>query len=50
MPLRKGTSTGTFEYNLRKELQSGRDREQALARAYAQQRQARKEQRREKKS
>lgn len=38
MPLKKGKSKETFEYNLKELIKSGRDKKQALAIAYSQQR------------
>lgn len=38
MPLKKGKSKKTFQYNLKQELKSGKPKKQALAIAYAQKR------------
>lgn len=42
MPLKKGKSKKTFEYNLKELIKSGRDKKQALAIAYSQQRKSKK--------
>lgn len=35
MPLKKGKSKKTFQYNVRKEIKAGKSRKQAVAIAYA---------------
>lgn len=40
MPLKKSKSKNAFEYNLKKELMSGKKKKQALAIAYSVQRKA----------
>ena len=41
MPLKKGTSNKTFQYNVRAEMKAGKSKKQALAIAYSVQRKAR---------
>jgi hypothetical protein len=40
MPLKKGTSKKAFQYNVKKEIESGKSPKQAVAIAYAQKKKA----------